>query len=283
MKHKTDGALCRIEEAMKTEGCALIQAAIPRETADELCAEVHALVNEARETGDLFHEPYYHENSFKVVRALRRTSRLDSLIDNPSWFEPLISLMGCHIQLMDVECFVRGSSDVHITGFHTDLGPGMQQLVPAAGQLFLEIKAQLFLTDLPEPDSGNFAYIPGSHLELPVRSDSFCGIEALNREIGPDGSLPAAAKQIQCMAGDVLLFPHSLWHAVAPNRTGRTRFSISLRYGQLALRPLERFSPILANANRPLSPRQRRLLGDFGDDGASPYRPTNQEAIMRGL
>ncbi len=80
----------------------------------------------------------------------------------------------------------------------------------------------------------------------------------------------------------MLLFPNTLWHAVAPNRSGRTRFSIALRYGQIALRPLERFDPVLTDPARKLTARQRRLLGDFGADEPNPYRPLRQDEIIRG-
>ena len=48
----------------------------------------------------------------------------------------------------------------------------------------------------------------------------------------------------------------------------------------MALRPFERFDPILADHGRKLTPRQRSLLGDLGEEGSSPYRPRFQEEII---
>ena len=59
-------------------------------------------------------------------------------------------------------------------------------------------------------------------------------------------------------------FPLSLGHGVAPNRSGSTRVSVILRYGQAFCRPVDYWTtpgqPILDQ----LTPRRRRLLGDLG-------------------
>ena len=115
-----------------------------------------------------------------------------------------------------------------------------------------------------------------------TNSNALCMINDLNDRIGADGRLPSGIVQILAKPGDVLLFPHSLWHAVAPNRTKRTRYSIILRYGLTALRPFERFDSVLADDSRSLTIRQRRVLGDFGSENPSPYRPLNQDEVILG-
>lgn len=270
------------EEQFREQGYLLLRSAIPPSEVGPLLAEVARLVAEAADTGGAFHEAYYHKDSYKLGRALRLSTAFDRLIDHPAYFEKLVSLMGPYIQLMGAEIFVRGAADEAITGFHTDLGPGMQRLIYTDGSPFLEIKTQLFLTDLSSPDSSNFALFPGSHRTNVPDSNLFCMIESINAQIGPRGELPPGAIQVLAEPGDVLLFPHTLWHSVAPNRSGRTRYSISFRYGQLALRPLERFDPILTDPARSLTARQRRLLGDLGEENPSPYRPMNQHEIIDG-
>lgn len=269
-------------EQFREQGYLLLRSALTRAEVTPLLAEVDRLVAEAAETGGAFHEDYYHKDSYKLGRALRLSSAFDGLIDHPSYFGKLVALMGPYIQLMGSEIFVRGAADEAITGFHTDLGPGMQQWVYTDGSPFLEIKTQVFLTDLSAPDSSNFALFPGSHRKTVPDSNFFCLIDSINAQIGPRGELPDGAIQILAEPGDVLLFPHNLWHSVAPNRSGRTRYSVSFRYGQLALRPLERFDPVLTDPARSMTPRQRRLLGDLGEETPSPYRPAKQLEIIHG-
>jgi len=277
-------AISALEEArFRTDGYLLLKSAVSMEEAKVLLEEVDRLVRKANEAGAVLREPYYHEGSYKLTRILRLSAAFDRLIDHPGYFGRLVSLIGTHIQLMGAEIFVRGAAEQTITGFHTDLGPGLQNILPTDENRFLQIKAQLFLTDLSVPDASNFALIPGSHRQRISRFNELCMVDEVNRQIAPDGSLPAQAMQILARPGDVLLFPHSLWHAVGPNRTGRTRYSITLRYGQLALRPFERFDPILADHSRKLTARQRRLLGDLGEQGASPYRPPFQDQIIAGM
>lgn len=253
----------------------------PAEVSD-LLAEVERLVAQADRAGSALHEPYYHAGSFKLVRALRLSERFDPLIDHPGYFGRLVALLGPYLQLMGTELFVRGVAETAITGFHTDLGPAMQQLRPASRGPYLEIKTQVFLTDLSTPDSSNFMLVPGSHRRPAPPSGPLCLIEDMNAAVSAGETPPCDVVQVCCKPGDVLLFPHTLWHGVAANRSGRTRYSISFRYGQLALRPVERFDPILADPARLLTPRQRRLLGDLGDESPSPYRPLQQEAIILG-
>ncbi|WP_041802101.1 phytanoyl-CoA dioxygenase family protein [Rhodopseudomonas palustris] len=274
-------AITPLEEAQfRRDGYLLLRSAVPMADAAFFLGEVDRLVREANNIGAVLREPYYHEGSYKLTRILRLSTAFDQLVDHPGYFGKLVCLIGSHIQLMGSEIFVRGAAQGTITGFHTDLGAGLQKILPTDQNAFLQIKAQIFLTDLSVPDCSNFALIPGSHRMRVADSNELCMINDVNRQIGPDGSLPAQAMQVLARPGDVLLFPHSLWHAVAPNRSGRTRYSITLRYGQMALRPFERFDPILADHGRKLTPRQRRLLGDLGEEGASPYRPRFQDEIM---
>ena len=247
------------------------------ESVHQLLDDVKILVKESVQRGMELHEEYYHADSYKLNRILRSTSAFDHLIDHPGYFGRLLSLIGTHIQLMGSEIFVRGASPELITGFHTDLGAGLQQVIPKADSSFLQIKVQIFLTDLSMPDRSNFMLVPGSHCWRVQSSDELGMVHAMNAS-------PPAVETIQVLAspGDAILFPHSLWHAVAANPFGPTRYSISLRYGQLALRPLEAFHTVLTDPTREFTTRQRRILGDLGDKFPSPYRPLNQEKIVAG-
>lgn len=273
------------EEALfRRQGYLLVKGALSGAEVSALKAECERLVTSAHQLGGVVREAYYHHNSYKLAQVLRRTELFDPLIDHPSYFGRLVSLIGPYIQLMGTEVFIRGAAeDATITGFHTDLGPALQRLLPTDdASPFLQIKVQLFLTDLSQPDSSNFALVPGSHRRRVTDSDLLCMIPEVNRAVSPDGALPPEAIQVLASPGDALLFPHSLWHGVARNRSGRTRYSIALRYGQTALRPHERFDFVLTDSRRRLTSRQRRLLGDFGGAGSSPYRPHQQVEVIEG-
>lgn len=272
------------EAAFRKDGYLLLRSVLPPTKVASLLAEVIRVVDEANNLGALVREDHYvfHENSYRIVRILRMTPAFDHLIDYPGYFGKLVSLMGSHIQLMGTEIFVRGAAHDPITNFHTDLGQGLQQILPDDENAFLQIKAQIFLTDVSHPDSANFVLVPGSHRLRVTDTNEFCMVNEMNRRVKSGKRLPENAVQVLAEPGDVLLFPHTLWHAVAPNRSGRTRYSIVFRYGQLALRPHERFDPVLTETGRSLTSRQRRLLCDFGMDSPGPYRPADQDEIIYG-
>jgi hypothetical protein len=268
----------------RKNGFLLLKSVLSPSEVATILGEVKRLAEEAHQQGAILHEQHYvsNENSYRLFRILRLSPVFDPLIDHPGYFDKLVSLLSSHIQLMSAEIFVRGDSHENIVKFHTDLGEGMQQVLPTEENAFLQIKAQIFLTDLSAPDSSNFALVPGSHLVRVTDTDEFCMVKDFNSRMAPDGGFPDGAVQILAHPGDVLLFTHTLWHAVAPNKSGRTRYSILLRYGQLALRPFERFDPVLTDPERNLTPRQRRVLGDLGHESPGPYRPHEQHEIIAG-
>jgi ectoine hydroxylase-related dioxygenase (phytanoyl-CoA dioxygenase family) len=196
--------------------------------------------------------------TFKIASAINQTDALDSLIDHQSTFPWLLALIGPYLQILGTEVFVRlpGPGTEPLVEWHTDGGPALSRFLPSAGNPVLQMKVQFFLTDLSEFDKGNFMLVPGSHRRhFPDREFSFA-------------SPPAGAVQLRARAGDALLFPWSLWHAVAPNRSNCARKSITFRYGPTWSRPYdyERLPPeVLAR----MTSRRRRLCGDLGE-GAHP-------------
>lgn len=189
--------------------------------------------------------------AWKIAQAVARTEALDPLIDHPRVLPLLVELLGPFLQILGTEIFVReaGGGSEPLVPWHTDGGATFARFFPVPGTPVLQMKAQFFLTDLEADDSGNFMLVPGSH-RRPFAEDAV-----------------RDAVQLRVRAGDLLLFPWSLWHAVAPNHSGRVRKSITFRYGQLWSRPYdyERLPPrVLAR----MTPRRRRLFGDLGADVA---------------
>ncbi len=209
--------------------------------------------------------------AFKIARAITETDALDSLLDHPVTFPWLLTFLGPYLQVLGTEIFVRrsGQGAEPLVEWHTDGGPAMSGFLPSPGSPVLQMKAQFFLTDLSEFDSGNFMLVPGSHrTPFPIHESLFA-------------SPPAGAIQLRVRAGDVLFFPWSLWHAVAPNRSGHTRQSVTLRYGPMWSRPYD-YERLPLDVGGRLTARRRRLFGDMGD-GAHPssyFYPDPQEQLQ---
>lgn len=219
------------------------------------------------------------DHTVRMRNAVAHTAGLDYFLDHPGLIGPLMSLLGGNIHVLGTDIFVRSVHDDALEPWHTDGGEFLQRYRFAPGSPALQVKAQIFLTDVTAPFSGNFLLMPGSHREPPSRQTYLCEIPELD-EPTRRGELPDGALQVRASKGDVLLFPYSLWHAVAPNRT-RPRKTFIFRYGQLWQRPhdyLVQPPEVLAR----MSPRLRRLFGDFGEapHPSDFYKPVDQSEVM---
>jgi hypothetical protein len=213
-----------------------------------------------------------NHRDMKVVNAISVAPVMDCLLDHPKIFGKILSLMGPYLQIGGTEIMVRQPHDKCLVRFHTDGGASLRQIFPSPHSLPLHFKVQFFLTDVVQPDSGNFSLIPGSH----IHQFPDAGIDW--------DSNTSRIKQVLARAGDAIIFPWSLWHGVAPNKSGNIRKSAFVRYSQLWTRPVDydKQSPeVLAR----LSPRQRRLFGDFGDQfvASDYYRPTSKHRHLETI
>ncbi|CAM3954819.1 phytanoyl-CoA dioxygenase family protein [Nocardia ninae] len=189
-----------------------------------------------------------NDRDLSIANAVSHCDEIGSLLDHPGVFGKILGLMGPYVQVLGSEAFFRYPYSEPLVDFHTDQGPSLRQAAPAAGKE-IQLKIQFFLTDLTQPDHGNFTVAPGSH-----RAD-FPGKVAYTQVNDP--------VQILANAGDAVIFPLSLGHGVARNHCPATRVSVVLRYGQIFCRPVDYWKMPAEVLNR-LSPRQRRLLGDLG-------------------
>src|ERR1035438_10435508 len=189
-----------------------------------------------------------NDRDLSLNNALRWCPGIEKLIDHRRVLGAVLGLMGPYIQCVGSEIYMRYAGVDPLFDFHTDLGPSLRA-VDSADRV-IQLKAQFFLTDVLEPDSGNFAVAPGSHRhDFPGK----ISYGLVNNRL-----------QILAAAGDVVLFPLSLGHGVAPNQHGGIRYSVILRYGQMFCRPVDYWTrPPDAIMDR-LSARQRRMLGDLG-------------------
>ena len=89
-----------------------------------------------------------------------------NLMDHPATFPMVLELMSPYIHLSMSEVIVRPTDPEGKGLLHTDGGQAMRQIRVSESSLPFQIKLQYFLTDLPEPDMGNFTVVPGSHNRL---------------------------------------------------------------------------------------------------------------------
>jgi ectoine hydroxylase-related dioxygenase (phytanoyl-CoA dioxygenase family) len=193
-----------------------------------------------------------------------------------------MSLLAGNVQILSTEVLIRYLQDEAMEPWHTDGGQYLQRLRLTAESTSLQVKAQVFLTDVSEPDCGNFLLVPGSHLRVPKTTDFMCNIDELNEPL-MRGELPDEAVVVKARRGDVLIFPHALWHGVMANKK-RVRKTFIFRYGQMWHRPYDYAVQPLDVLER-MSPRLRHMFGDFNGTGlpAHPsdyYKPLDQERAM---
>ncbi|MGW6741568.1 phytanoyl-CoA dioxygenase family protein [Streptomyces sp. NPDC055025] len=249
----------------------------------EEVARGRQLVKDAREGNTptiTAHESFTdRSHTVRVRDAIAHHPGLGEFLDHPGLIGPLTSVLGPSVQVLGTEIFIRGMHDTPLESWHTDGGEYLQRIRLDEGSISLQVKAQVFLSDTSESESGNFLLIPGSHRLMPRKTVPNCYIEELNEPF-ERGELPSDAVTVHAAPGDVLLFPYSLWHAVAKN-TRRPRETFIFRFGHLWHRPhdyLQQPSEVLAT----MSPRLRRMFGDFGDDPHPTdfYKPPRQRQVM---
>lgn len=190
-----------------------------------------------------------NSRDLSIANGITWCQGIAELLDHPGVFGKILGLMGPYVQVLGSEIFYRYPFPAPLVDFHTDIGPALRTVAPA-GDKVIQLKAQFFLTDTREADHGNFTVAPGSHRHAFPGKVGFDQVED--------------AVQILASAGDVVLFPLSLGHGVAPHQGGTTRVSVILRYGQAFCRPVDYWTTPERRVMDQLTPRQRRLLGDLG-------------------
>lgn len=192
------------------------------------------------------------------------------LIDQSPIFDYIVDLMGVNIMLSMTQAIARPATDRFPGYTHTDGGESLRQIRPSADSQPIAMKAMYLLTDVTEEDTGNLTVFPGSHVHQIPHGEG--------RAMTPYS--PGAA-QLLGRAGDVYLFPHSLWHGPARNLGTRTRKVLLYNYCQLWVRSYDHHD--IPDVAQRATPRQRRLLGDLGYDfrpGSYFYVPKDQDAVI---
>jgi ectoine hydroxylase-related dioxygenase (phytanoyl-CoA dioxygenase family) len=224
---------------------------------------------------DEMYEAHLQQPDVKPEAGLDRRNVMEEhdifvdLMDHPATFPIALELMSPYIHLSMSEVIVRPTDPEGKGLLHTDGGQAMRQIRVSESSLPFQIKFQYFLTDLPEPDMGNFTVVPGSH----NRSFPEGGFE--------EGPYLPEALPLCVEAGDVAIFPHAMWHGFVANRSDKPRKTLIYCYVHQCMRAFdfEKASPELLER---CTPRQRRLIGDIGEwkAGSYFYSPPDQVEVM---
>jgi hypothetical protein len=191
------------------------------------------------------------------------------LIDRPRVFDLILDLMGPFIQFSMSQAIVRASTETFPGYTHTDGGEGQRRIRVTETSRPLAVKVMYLLTDVTEPDSGNFTIFPGSHLRpFPERLERI-----------PDPHAPGAVPLLG-KAGDAYVFPHAIWHGpvAQPLRQGAQDHPLQLLPDVHARL---RFQRALCALFERCTPRQRRLLGDLGHRSVRAISSTRRRTRKR--
>jgi hypothetical protein len=164
--------------------------------------------------------------AFRVRSLLTYSERFDILIDLPPLVSVVRQLAGDYAYLMSVEGMRRFPQDGPgpILNFHTDSGAAMQGIRFDPWGFALQLKIQVFLTDVLSDDCGNFMLVDGSHTLQPRATTATSSSKARltldeANHLLTQSAYPPRTVQLRAEAGDAVVFPWTLWHGVARNRS----------------------------------------------------------------
>lgn len=160
------------------------------------------------------------------------------LIDHPSYYGSLMTFTDDDLILLGPQVRTVPPGPVCYTGWHPD--------VPQSNPL--HIKVQVYVNDV-EPESGEFAYVPGSHKPGAGPYSRAQRLEAM-----------PGHKRFPGRAGTAIMFNSYGWHTAMDNYTETSRKSLILIYEKRTPGRVdsERFSSI---ANLCTTPGRRKLFG----------------------
>ncbi len=254
------------KQQWQEHGYLLMKEVLTAQEIEKLSAVVDEMDSEFRQT-----EGVNTDTVFDRRNVMEDNDIFVDLIDHPVTFPIVLELLGPYIQLSMSEVIVRPPNPKDKGYLHTDGGQAMRGIRVSQTSSPLQLKIHYFLTDLDNPQSGNFTVVPGTH----NRPFPESGI--------PDGPYIPDAVQLNVKAGDAAFFPHALWHGVVGNQSEQPRKTLIYCYSHHCFRPFdyEKASPELLER---CTPRQRRLIGDIGEwkPGSYFYSPADQAELILG-
>ncbi len=191
------------------------------------------------------------------------------LVDYDKVLPKVWGILGWNIYLYHAHLIVTPPSgqpkDDKTFGWHQDSGR-VNVEVESHPRPRLSLKVAYFLSDISEPDRGNFWIIPGSH-----RDDTLVRPEG---GVGqPEGAIPVCVKP-----GTAVFFDRRLWHTASPNWSDITRKVLFYGYGYRWIRTKDDMT--VQSLWERSDPVRRQLLG-AGVNANGYYSPTDADVPLR--
>jgi hypothetical protein len=220
----------RQKQSFHDQGYLVIPGVAPRVMVDAaLHAINHSLGQEGMNKEEL---PVLRSRSY--CREIQKEPAITDLLNKTPLFPLVESLVGAG-NLLPVsagQIALRFPNPLYTDageprGHLDGLGTGLNGLDPGSYSRSFSALAVILLSDLPEPDSGNFTVWPGTHrfFEEHFREHG----HAMLAEGMPKVPIPVAPHQITGRAGDAVIAHHQIVHTAAPNASPHIRYAAIFR------------------------------------------------------
>jgi phytanoyl-CoA dioxygenase PhyH len=191
------------------------------------------------------------------------------LVDYEKILPKVWGILGWNIYLYHAHLIVTPPSgqpkDDKTFGWHQDSGR-VNVEIECHPRPRLSLKVAYFLSDLSEPDRGNFWIIPGSH-----RSDT---LQRPENGVGqPEGAIP-----VRVRPGSAVFFDRRLWHTASPNWSDITRKVLFYGYGYRWIRTKDDMT--VQELWDQSDPIRRQMLG-WAVNANGHYTPTDEDVPLR--
>jgi ectoine hydroxylase len=258
-----------MQAELERDGYLVLEGAVPGMLLRRLLDGVDRVYEEERAGGRLA-----TDGSLHLLDFLHRDPGFVELLDLPDALAAAASLLGwniyayhCHLDVHPPAPAAPGPRWL----WHQDGGRQNLELETEPTRPRLSVKVAYFLTDVSEPNRGNFMVVPGSHVRNTLPRPE-------RPELGFDE--PEGAVSVLTPPGTAVVFDRRLWHARGENTSPFTRKALFVGYTYRWIRPRENGRRNGIDLAR-LSPLRRQLLGHASSD-LGYWLPTAEEVPLRG-
>ena len=191
------------------------------------------------------------DDFFTLRNFVEADPKFANLIDHPAYVGMVYDLYGEMLKLQLSELFVRAPRvGARPERWHID-GPHVVPYAAFASDTPMQVKVGIWLTDVLQPNTGNLAFVPGSHRQQYF--DGYDTDEPVEGEV-----------QLLVRRGSLTLMNTALWHRTVQNDSTAKRVTLYLGYSPSWLPTSDRntSNPVwLANLNR----EQRIIMRSYAE------------------
>jgi ectoine hydroxylase len=192
-----------------------------------------------------------------------------NLVDYEKILPKVWGILGWNIYLYHAHLIVTPPSgqdkNDRTFGWHQDSGRVNYEM-ESHPRPRLSLKVAYFLSDVSQPDRGNFWVVPNSHLQ-----------DSMDRPADGVGQLEGAVP-VCVKPGSAVFFDRRLWHAASPNWSDITRKVLFYGYGYRWIRTKDDMT--VSQLWSDSDPIRRQLLGD-GVNCNGYFTPTDDDVPLR--